>query len=472
MLRLSADQMLTSSCRRMAQGMLQQSRRSFVSSNHHQQQTSRTLLRRPKTSGNSSSATAQQQQQYQQRILSTAAAGPVVGYVAMAVNTTLCDAVHAERHLVMYPTRRRFQRPVIVEPPTFWENVKKYWRMWMRLLKLAFHLAPVVAFYPILLAIAPRKPADMDVQEFVLSSKGDDEVEGGLMEWYLKMCLHCVEASGAAVIKLMQWAGSRPDMFGHDFCAVFSKLQDETTPHPWSHTELVLRNAYGANWQRRVKMGKLLGSGCIGQVYKGEVRDYKTNEWKEVAVKVLHPNVRADIDADLDLMRMAVKISKWIPILADLKWLDMEGVVEEFADLLQLQLDLRHEAANLERFNKNFKDEENVQFPQLVKGYPPTRHVLVESFCEGTPVLQYAREHHNQPEVLRDMCLVAIRTVCKMIFLDNFMHGASLKCFVQGRLGRVGTHCRLICSQQVTCIRAMYLCPKMVKSSFYWTWGL
>ena len=422
MLRLSADQMLTSSCRRMAQGMLQQSRRSFASSNR--QAVSRAILRQNKTSNASHTSVRQQQLHYQSRILSTAVAAPVVGYVATTANTTLCDAAaHAERKLVMYPTRRRFQRPAIVKPPTFWETCKKYWRMWMRLCKLAFHLAPVVAFYPILLAITSTKPADMDVQEFVLSNKGDDVSEGGLMEWYLKMCLHCVEASGAAVIKLMQWAGSRPDMFGHDFCAVFSKLQDETTPHPWSHTELVLRNAFGPNWNRRVKLGKLLGSGCIGQVYKGEVRDHTTDEWKEVAVKVLHPNVRADIDADLDLMRMAVKISKWIPILADLKWLDMEGVVEEFADLLQLQLDLRHEAANLDRFNKNFKDEENVQFPQLVKGFPPTRHVLVESFCEGTPVLQFAREHQNQPEVLQAMCLNAIRTVCKMIFLDNFMHG-------------------------------------------------
>lgn len=421
MLRLSADQMLTNSCRRMAQGMFRQSRRSFASFNH---QTSRTLFRRPKTNNSSSYSAAQQQQQCRQRILSAAVTAPIVGYTATAVNSTLCDSTaHGERKLVMYPTRRRFQRPVIVEPPTWWETCKKYWRMWMRLCKLTFHLAPVVAFYPILLAITSTKPADMDVQEFVLSNTGDDEVEGGLMKWYLRMCLHCVEASGAAVIKLMQWAGSRPDMFGHDFCAVFSKLQDETTPHPWSHTELVLRNAYGHNWHRRVKMGKLLGSGCIGQVYKGEVRDYATNEWKEVAVKVLHPNVRTDIDADLDLMRMAVKISKWIPILADLKWLDMENVVEEFADLLQLQLDLRHEAANLERFNKNFKDEQDVVFPKLVKGFPPTRHVLVESFCEGTPVLQFAREHQDQPDLLKSMCFIAIRCVCKMIFLDNFMHG-------------------------------------------------
>jgi aarF domain-containing kinase len=329
-----------------------------------------------------------------------------------------------------------------VKPPTWWEILQKYWRMWMRLLKLTFHLTPVIAFYPILLTLSNTKPDNVDVREFNMQQQqqqhehnknglqstdddDDDEEMHGFMKWYLNMCLRCVEASGAAVIKLMQWAGSRPDMFGHEFCRVFSKLQDETTPHPWSHTELVLRNSFGPHWRQRVEMGPLLGSGCIGQVYKGRVRAHVhgNDDWQDVAIKILHPNVRADIDADLDLMRMAVRIAKYIPILADLKWLDMENVVEEFADLLQLQLDLRHEAANLQRFNDNFKDEPATVFPKLVPGFPPTRHCLVESFCEGIPVMEFARNHQDQPDVLQAMCLNAIRTVCKMIFLDNFMHG-------------------------------------------------
>ena len=411
MLRLSADHLVATSSRRVAQSVLRQSR-SFASNNLR-----RAVLRRPNTASSYA---------VNQRTLSTAMMAPVVGYAAVALNhkaKSMCEA-KPERHLVMYPTRRRFQRPVIVRPPTWWDTCKKYWRMWMRLLKLAFNLTPVIAFYPILLAVTATKPSDMEVRDFVLAKHSDEgETEGGLMRWYLNMCLRCVEASGAAVIKLMQWAGSRPDMFGHDFCAVFSRLQDETTPHPWHHTELVLRNSFGPQWKHRVEIGPLLGSGCIGQVYKGRVRHHSHDEWQDVAIKILHPNVRADIDADLDLMRMAVKISKWIPILADLKWLDMENVVEEFADLLQLQLDLRHEAANLQRFNENFKDEPNTVFPKLIKGFPPTRHCLVESFCDGTPVLEFARDHQDQPEVLKNMCLNAIRTVCKMIFLDNFMHG-------------------------------------------------
>jgi len=75
------------------------------------------------------------------------------------------------------------------------------------------------------------------------------------------------------------------------------------------------------------------------------------------------------------------------------------------------------------RFNENFKDDDRVIFPKLVPGYEPTKYTLVETFCEGVPVLQYARDHSDQQEQLHDMCMTAIKAVCKMIFLDNFVHG-------------------------------------------------
>ena len=81
----------------------------------------------------------------------------------------------------------------------------------------------------------------------------------------------------------------------------------------------------------------------------------------------MHPNVEANIDADLDLMRFFVRVVQKLPwdVFSNLKWLNMEGAVEEFSDLLKLQLDCRVEAANLERFNQNFADSEHVVFPKV-----------------------------------------------------------------------------------------------------------
>lgn len=161
----------------------------------------------------------------------------------------------------------------------------------------------------------------------------------------------------------------------------------------------------------------------IGQVYKGTIIDKPTNQPKPVAVKVMHPSVEDDIDADLDLMRLFVRGITKVPFFTGLKWLNMEGAVEEFAELLKLQLDCRVEAANLERFNQNFATSEHVVFPKLIEGYEPSKDVLIETFVEGVPVMQFAREHRDDEALLHEMCIVAIENVCKMIFLDNFIHG-------------------------------------------------
>jgi aarF domain-containing kinase len=294
--------------------------------------------------------------------------------------------------------------------------------MLVRLLKLAFTLAPVVAFYPFLM-LTHTRDTSQDAHNIVLAQDPDLPV-GGSLGWYLRMCLNCVELSGAAVIKLMQWAGGRPDLFGHDFCSVFSQLQDNTTPHSWKHTVKVLEESFGPDWKNNIQLHEILGSGCIGQVYRGQAM-MDGNTQREVAVKVLHPNVEEDIDADLDLMRLSVRALNWVPfgMFANLKWLNLEGIVEEFASLLKVQLDLRNEAAHLERFNKNFAGDESVVFPDLVPGYTASRQLLVETFCPGVPVLQFAREHRDDRDLLHNLCKTAVRAVCKMIFLDNFMHG-------------------------------------------------
>jgi hypothetical protein len=84
---------------------------------------------------------------------------------------------------------------------------------------------------------------------------------------------------------------------------------------------------------------------------------------------VMHPNVDEDIATDLDLMRLGVKIIDNLPfhLFQTMKWLNFPGMVEEIAEMLQIQLDMRQEAIHLAQFNENFKDNEVVIFPKVRK---------------------------------------------------------------------------------------------------------
>lgn len=144
-------------------------------------------------------------------------------------------------------------------------------RAWLRALQLLLTLGPAAALYPVGRLLSTGSDAD---------GGGSRQLPG----WYLDICLRLAESSGAAVVKLLQWASSRPDLFGEPFCAVFERLQDRTTPHGLEHTERALREAYGEKWEDRIRLGEVLGSGCIGQVYKGTIDD-KDGMEKEVAIK-------------------------------------------------------------------------------------------------------------------------------------------------------------------------------------------
>jgi len=296
-----------------------------------------------------------------------------------------------------------------------------------RTAQLLLTFAPLAALYPVAKILKSLGLGgggggkDEDLAKALGSANPDDS---GVADWYLRLCLWCVESSGAAVIKLMQWASSRPDMFGERFCEVFGKLQDSTTPHAWRHTEEALRNAYGEEWTDKIRLGKVLGSGCIGQVYAGSVKDSNGAE-RDVAVKVMHPGVKNNIDADLDLLAFLAYGAERAPfgIGGQLHWLDLPGVVDEFHRLLLHQLDFRTEAENLVRFNENFKDDDEVLFPQLIPGFEAKEEILVETFCDGIPFWQWNEENMENVELRKKMCTIGIRAVCQMIFSHNFIHG-------------------------------------------------
>eukprot|EP00934_Nitzschia_sp_Nitz4_P009049 Nitzschia sp. Nitz4//scaffold166_size90379//63090//65121//NITZ4_005065-RA/size90379-augustus-gene-0.4-mRNA-1//1//CDS//3329538220//9039//frame0 len=342
--------------------------------------------------------------------------------------TTKCDPVFVT------PTTDLQEKIVVKLPPAtdFLSQLARGLRLLRRVFMLMLALSPVIAFYPLLyvytmLESDQQPPLDEsgDAHEVALASlEQPNEIPKGPVGWYYRMCLGCVEWSGAAAIKIMQWAGSRPDMFGQAFCSVFSQLQDDTTPHAWKHTRAALKEAYGDDWEQHIRLDKIIGSGCIAQVYKGVVWDADGKEIP-VAVKVMHPNVEDDIDADLDIMRLSAYALERFPVdaMRNLKWMNLPGFVEEMSIMLKIQLDLRTEADHLVRFNENFKHHDTVVFPKLVDGFEPSKNVLIETFCEGTPIMEFVRNNTTDRSLLTNLCKGAINAVCQMIFLDNFIHG-------------------------------------------------
>ncbi|XP_038136346.1 uncharacterized aarF domain-containing protein kinase 2 [Cyprinodon tularosa] len=303
--------------------------------------------------------------------------------------------------------------------------------------------------------------------------------------YWLEALLWVTETSGPTFIKLGQWASTRRDIFSKEFCERFSRLHVKVRPHPWAHTKECLRRAFGESWRRVLVFDSKepVGSGCVAQVYRGWARVDQVEDpsfqliveemeredmleaweipglggaagvlrqlWKgrkeeeegynkekicaeqqpgessnekerliPVAIKVVHPGVRRQVEIDLLLMKAGSWLLHCIP---GLKWLSMFEVVEEFEKLMTKQIDLRFEARNIERFQENFRDVDNIKFPTPLRPFV-TRNILVETFEESEPISNYLSSDIPQ-EVKQRIARMGVDTLLKMVFVDNFVHG-------------------------------------------------
>jgi len=160
------------------------------------------------------------------------------------------------------------------------------------------------------------------------------------------------------------------------------------------------------------------------------------DEWRPVAVKVLHPRVGEHVATD---MRLLAAFGEML-MLSSLRWLNPTAMLAEFAASLTVQLDLTVEASNLDTFRSNFgvdrpsaggaasravgleRSRPLVTFPEPLAPYI-SRDVLVESFVDGRPFLQWARQLPTDSPERQRICNEGIDAFIQMLFIDNLVHG-------------------------------------------------
>lgn len=271
-------------------------------------------------------------------------------------------------------------------------------RQWLR---LALHVAkllalasPLAVTAPLVLALRAQLPA--------------------LEQLWWDYAVWAAQSASPTLMKFLQWASTRRDLFPPSFCDRFERFHEHAPTHSWAQTEDALRLAFGADWTAVLALSRQpIGSGCIAQVYRGRL--VATGD--DVAVKVIHPHVKELVQLDLDLLRALVQLLEAVPTL---RWLGGRDSVEEFASIMQRQLNLRTEAENLVRFRQHFAHRKGgLRFP-VPHVALTTESVLVESFEDG---LHFNELAQLEPAKRKAVAHVVLEGYLRMVFLDNFAHG-------------------------------------------------
>lgn len=97
----------------------------------------------------------------------------------------------------------------------------------------------------------------------------------------------------------------------------------------------------------------------------------------------------------------------------------MQDNIEQFSKTMQAQADMRIESRNLEKFNASFKSFTNIVFPTP---FLASQQVLVETFEEGMPILQFVASQEHDPKLKKLLAKLGVNLFLKMALVDNFVH--------------------------------------------------
>lgn len=228
-----------------------------------------------------------------------------------------------------------------------------------------------------------------------------------------------------------------------------SSLHSDAPAHSLRHTKKTIERSFGMAFDDIFDefYEKPLGVGAIAQVYKAKLKPgiavgedldpHGSDTFREklkrgvdislkstpqrtpsqyVAIKVLHPKIERIVRRDLKIMGFMASLINLIPTM---EWLSFPDEVQQFGEMMRLQLDLRIEAANLTIFRKNFRNRTTAWFPYPYTQYT-SRQVLVEEFAQGIPLEDFLQNGGGvfQKEIADE----GLDAFLHMLLIDNFIH--------------------------------------------------
>src|SRR3954471_14088027 len=224
-----------------------------------------------------------------------------------------------------------------------------------------------------------------------------------------------LEQLGPIFVKFGQVLSTRRDLLPLDIADELAKLQDQVPPFDPDLAFAEIERSLG----RRVPdmFATLertpIASASIAQVHLGTLQD-----GREVAVKVLRPDVEGEIAKDLALLETAASL---------VERLSPEGrrrrrreVVAEFARHLDEELDLMREAANASQMRRDFLNSPLLAVPEVYWELCSER-VMVMERMHGIPVSQIAALRAKGYD-LKALGRAGVEICFTQVFRDGFFH--------------------------------------------------
>lgn len=226
-----------------------------------------------------------------------------------------------------------------------------------------------------------------------------------------------LEALGPVYIKFGQMLSTRRDLFKAEIADELSHLQDDVSPFDSSQAEQIIKEALGID-ELSILFSEFdqapLASASIAQVHTAKLK----LEEKDVVIKVLRPEIRQTIEADVELLESLAKVlQRWLP---DGRRLRPVEVVREYKRTILDELDLLREAANGIQIRRNFEGSDALYVPHFYSDYC-RKNIIVMERIYGIPVSDVSalRAQNTNMKLLAER---GVEVFFTQVFRDSFFH--------------------------------------------------
>src|SRR5580692_11223179 len=185
-----------------------------------------------------------------------------------------------------------------------------------------------------------------------------------------------LERQGPVAIKLGQFLSTRADIFGLSFAEDLSRLKDKLDPFPTAVAKAEVAAALGKPVESLFpEFGEAVAAASLAQAHRARLAD-----GREVAVKVLRPGIERKVADDVAALRTGARLAeRWAPAS---RRLEPRAFAETVVRALELELDLRFEAAGADELRGVMAHDDYMRAPAVVwEGV--ARRVLTLEWASG-----------------------------------------------------------------------------------------
>ncbi|HHT9128696.1 MAG TPA: ABC1 kinase family protein, partial [Candidatus Wujingus californicus] len=224
-----------------------------------------------------------------------------------------------------------------------------------------------------------------------------------------------LEELGPTFIKLGQILSVRPDLIPIDLCDELSKLQDQVPPFDYGDIKKQIKESLGSYPE---ELFSAFNSTPIAAASLGQAHQARLKTGEDVVVKVQRPDIRRTIETDIDILYTLAQLAG--RYMADIKVFDPISIVNEFSKVITKEIDFTHEAHNIDKFCKNFKDSVTVRIPKVFWEYTRSKVITTEEI-KGIRLNDYLNQPHSNEEK-RTVALNGANAILQQIFVNGFFH--------------------------------------------------